>query len=91
MRIIRQIEIVPMFLLSTKKMTHPHDPYEEGCVAYEQEADWEVVEQRLRKPGLEEERPSQLGQRLGPRLDVVLRNALLENEKYRSEKKRAVL
>ena len=75
-----------MYLLSKRRLTHPHDPYEEGCVANEQEADGEVVEQGLWKPRLEEERTSQLGQCLGPGLDVVLRNALSENEKYSSEK-----
>ena len=51
---------------------HPHDPYEEDGVADEEEADGKVVEQGLRQPGLEEERASELGQSLCPRLVVVL-------------------
>ena len=51
---------------------HPHDPYEEDGVADEEEADGKVVEQGLREPRLEEERASELGERLCPRLVVVL-------------------
>ena len=53
-------------------MTHPHDPYEEGGVAYEEEADGQVVEQSLGKPGLKQERAGQLSQRLRVRLILLL-------------------
>ena len=59
------------FLSKAGKVTHPHDPDEEGGVAYEQEADGEVVEQGLWQPGLEEEGAGQLSQRLRPWLKVL--------------------
>ena len=59
------------FLSKTGKVTHPHDPDEEGGVADEQEADGEVVEQGLWQPGLEEEGAGQLSQRLRPWLKVL--------------------
>ena len=52
--------------------SHPHDPYEEDGVADKEEADGKVVEQGLRQPRLEEERASELGESLCPRLVVVL-------------------
>ena len=58
-------------------MTHPHDPYEKGGVAYEEEADGEVVEQGLWKPGLEEEGTSQLSQRLRSRFILLVDTSLL--------------
>ena len=59
------------FLSRTRKLTHPHDPYEEDGVADEEEADGEVVEQGLRKPRLEEERASELGESLCPGLKLL--------------------
>ena len=59
------------FLSKAGKVTHPHDPDEEGGVADEQEADGEVVEQGLWQPGLEEEGAGQLSQCLRPWLKVL--------------------
>ena len=56
---------------TTRKMTHPHDPYEEDGVADEEEADGEVVEQGLRQPRLEEEWTSKLSKRLRPGLKLL--------------------